>query len=131
MNNEPKPKLWTDYFRTYNWMSSFDKCMFFLRLLIILLAITMCILNATTGFTLPFSKIDCMWDGLHWLTESANDYFLENLMARNVLLISSSFIIDALLLNFAYRYIFWGKTWRPMLFICVFYILRILCQRVF
>ena len=122
---------WKTVFFNHNWRDSSSKLMFFCRSAVALTGLLVCTVNALTGFALPNDNISCMWDALHWATQPANDYFLENMEARNILIISSSLLIDLLLLNFIVRFSLWGNTWRPIMSMMSFYMLRMFCQGIF
>ena len=130
--NQPSTnQTWVDQFVMHNWETRRGKALFVCRLILIISALIFCIYNAATGLALPFGRVECMWDGLHWWTESANLYFQEHSTERDAIVIATSLIIDTLLFNFAYRYTLWGCTWRPFVFVMLFYGFRTFCQAIF
>lgn len=122
---------WKTRFLYNDWQNPLRKCMFTIRFILIVVVIGLCVANALTGIALPLYRVDCIWDGLHVATAPANEYFREHMTVRDVLITSSSMLIDVLLLHFSYRYVLWGHTWKPVLVLFCFYLLRGVTQAIF
>jgi hypothetical protein len=86
------------------------------------------IINSFTAAILPDKKTDCIYDALHNSTSSINSYFQTHVDERDILLICSSLLIDMLLLSFAFRFSVLGTTWRPIIWLIIFYMTRSVVQ---
>ena len=67
------------------------------------------------------------YDAVHAWTKKLNSYFLTHKKASNVLLISSSFIMDALVL-FIIVISIWGPSFRPFVALMVLFVFRQISQ---
>jgi len=123
---------WKEKFRYQNLSHTTSKLLFGIRLgFVSVLALGACA-NAITGVALPQESIEtCYWDALHEVSAPLNTYFAENAYARHSLLISSSMIVDFLLLSFAVRYVMFGKSCRELVFLVSFYGFRAVIQGLF
>lgn len=118
-------------FHMHNLINTKRKWMFSIRTLLTLIALATAIVNSTTAIGTPNNDIECMWDGLFALTSPLNVFFTNNTSLRHLLLIFSSSLIDFQYLFFCFRYIVWGDSARPLLFLAMFYLFRMLVQNVF
>jgi hypothetical protein len=118
--------IWVKEFLRENWQDKLSRGLFVVRIFMICAFGTVSVANAITGMVLPSASVDCIWDGFHEATAPINQFFRENDLYRNALLIFSSFLIDLLILNFAFYYILWGKSWRPVICLGSFYTFRAL-----
>lgn len=118
-------------FKEHNWKNSFTKWTFVARSLIIVFMVSMSIANAATGMVLPFTETECLWDGVFDATAGINHFLSENDTYRNALLIFSSLLIDTLMVTCAFRFMFFAKTWRSLMFLLSFYSFRGLIMGMF
>ena len=101
---------------------------FMVRCFIILVAITFISLNTVYGFALPGNNIDCMMDKIHDLTDGINKFFQKNVQARHALIIISSLFVDFLALFTSTHWACYGKSWRIIISLVLFYGFRALIQ---
>lgn len=111
-----------------SWEDGYNRRLFFIRLGLMSVTIIAVVVNALTGYAIQDQDITCMWDGLFVITSGINRYLAENDHARNSLMIISSLIVDSLLMVFVIRWVLFGNTWRPVIFLFVFYMSRGIIQ---
>lgn len=103
----------------------------FLRLFLILIGICFVFLNALYGFLFSKTSIDCIVDKTFIFTDDLNLFFSQHIGLRHSLLIFSSMCIDLALLSSCIMWIFFGRSWRLIFSLFVFYISRFLVQGLF
>ena len=101
---------------------------FFIRSFLIVIIITLISLNTVYGFALPKGNVKCMEDRIFMATESINKYFNHNVIERHFLIIVSSFCVDFIVLYMCVIWCFWGKSWRIIVSLFSFYMLRAIVQ---
>jgi len=87
--------------------------------------------NSLTNFAVVNEEPECIVDKLFDLTIGLNTYFKDNIAFRNALMITVALLLDLSIFLTSYCWIMYGKTWRPLLTLSMFYILRYICQSVF
>jgi len=117
-----------DKFIEFNFSSAHNKKIFLFRALFTFTLAMLAIINSYTAAILPDKKTDCIYDALHNSASSINSYFQTHVHDRDVLLICSSILIDMLLLSFAFRFSIFGTTWRPLIWLIIFYMSRCVVQ---
>ena len=120
-----------DSFISHNLKDNQRKCIFSTRAIFVTVALGTAIINSFTGMAIPLNNVDCMWDGLFELTEPINAFFVANNPSRHLLLIFSSFLIDLQYVYFCIHYMLWGKSARPLIFLSLFYLFRMMIQNIF
>jgi hypothetical protein len=118
-------------FKIINWEDSFNRKVFYFRLAAFSILVSLLLLNSYTGYLLPIRSPDCVWDAMFVYTEGMNKYLSENSEIKDCMITVSSLLIDILLIDFGIRWILFGTTWRPILFILLFYTSRALIQKIF
>lgn len=101
---------------------------FYVKLAIAIAGLTTIFLNTLFGFLFPHGNVECMEDRLFNASKPINDYFRENLIYRNGLLIVSSMCIDLSLIYTLTIWVLYGKSYRFLVSLCLFYGLRSLIQ---
>ena len=101
---------------------------FLIRSFIVLIAITFIALNTVYGFALPNTKINCIDDKIFNLTQGINAFFKENVSYRHALIILSSLFIDFSVIFTTIHWACFGKSWRIILALIIFYGFRMLIQ---
>jgi hypothetical protein len=104
---------------------------FMIRCFITILAITMLSLNSIFGFFLPHNNIDCLVDKVHILFGGINEYFHSHTTARHGLIIISSICVDFIALFTSIHWTCYGKSWRIMIGLILFYVFRSLIQVIY
>jgi len=87
--------------------------------------------NSLTNFAVVNDDPECIVDKLFDFTKGINLYFKENVFGRNILMITVAVLLDLSIFFTSYCWIMYGKTWRPLLSLAMFYILRLICQNLF
>lgn len=118
----------SEQFYRFNLADTHNKKIFFSRLFFTFTLAAFAIINAFTAVILSDTKTDCMYDALHNSTSSINSYFQNHALERSIMLIISSLLIDILLLTFAIRFATIGTTWRPIVWLVMFYMSRCVTQ---
>ena len=88
-------------------------------------------LNAIYGFALVQVKVDCIEDSTFKLTNHINNYFLKEEYLKNIMILITSLFLDLLVFLFGLFWFFKGQSWRPIIAIFKFYLLRIIANNVF
>ena len=80
------------------------------------------LLTAVFGSALlPMNDVDCCQDNLHLATKGINQYFREEVVTRNTLMIICSLMIDSIVIILFSNFIVKGTTWRIMIALALFY----------
>jgi hypothetical protein len=87
--------------------------------------------NSLTNFAVVNDDPECIVDKLFDMTVGLNTYFKDNVIQRNILMIVVALILDFSIFMTSYCWIMYGKTWRPLVSLGLFYILRCICQNLF
>ena len=87
--------------------------------------------NSLTNFAVVNEDPECIVDKLFDLTTGLNTYFKDNVTSRNILMITVALVLDLSIFLTSYCWIMYGKTWRPLLTLSMFYLLRLICQNLF
>ncbi len=88
-------------------------------------------LNTLFGFVLPSGNIDCVVDYTHKGTSSINQSLIDNPGLRKALMIISALALDVLFLIKIGYFIFKSKTWRLIVSIIAFFLIRSIAQVIF
>jgi hypothetical protein len=88
-------------------------------------------LNTLFGFVLPSGDIDCVVDYTHKGTSSINQSLQDNPGLRKALMIISALALDVLFLIKIGYFIFKSKTWRLIVSIIAFFLIRSIAQVIF
>jgi len=104
---------------------------FFLRLFLVVTLLTIISLNTVYGFASPHGNVKCIVDRLFIATENLNKFFNKSTSGRYILIILSSFCIDFAILYMAIVWSFWGKSWRIIISLVLFYMFRDFNQVIF
>ncbi len=84
----------------------------------------MIFINTIYGFLFPHGNVACMEDLLIENSKFVNDFFAANTQYRNFLLITASFCIDASVVYILVIWVSYGKSYRFLVTVSVFYGLR-------
>lgn len=114
-----------------NWANLRLKIMFIWRAVAVFTTISCGISNSIYGWAVQKAEVDCITDLGFSTTSSANEYFVENSSVRDNFLIIASVLSDFLFICFAFRFVFWGNTTRPIVFFILFYSLAGVVQLTF
>ena len=102
--------------------------LFFIRIFLIIFALSLVTLNTVYGFALPQGNLECFEDKLHIFTSDLNSFFLTHISSRNVLLIFSSLCVDISIVTMGVLWLLYGKSWRILVSMVFFYVLRAIVQ---
>jgi hypothetical protein len=100
----------------------------FIRGSLITVILTVVMLNSIYGFALPQGNVECILDKSFIYTEGINTYLKHNSYARHLLLIISSLFVDVIITVSFFTWVFYGKSWRLLISLLVFYTFRSLVQ---
>ena len=92
------------------------------------------LITICTFIELPAAHSDdhhCIVDRSFTYTENINKYLYQNPISRKILVIISSFLIDFSVLSLMYVWLIYGRCWRSIIIISLFYGLRGLCNSFF
>lgn len=89
------------------------------------------ICNTIYAFALPKSDVACILDKAMQVTSPVNEFFAQNTLYKNILLITSSILIDFVLLSSAAYWILCSRSWRFLIAILIFYAVRAIVQSTF
>lgn len=98
---------------------------------LIISVITILTLNTIYGFAMPKGEVACLDDRLFNLTASINAYFATHSLQKQILLATSSLLIDSLIVITAIHWVLYSKTWRLVLALIFFYLFRGIVQCLF
>jgi hypothetical protein len=96
----------------------------FFRSGIILIGLATLILNSIYGFAFPNGNPNCLTDELFEMTAGLNHYFSVNTRSRHILIAFSSLCVDFVILYMGIHWALYGKSYRPIVCLAVFYTLR-------
>jgi hypothetical protein len=102
-----------------------------LKLTIICTMLTLIFLNCIYGFGLPNDNVHCIEDKTHKFTENINKYLHENSLVADYITIVSSLFIDIIIVSICFYWALWSDSWRFMMSLFSFYILRSTVQCLF
>ncbi len=90
------------------------------------MSIMLCaLLTAVIGSAmLPMKDVDCCQDNVHLATKGINQYFREEVVTRNTLMIMCSLMIDSIVIILFSTFILKGTTWRIMIALALFYLVK-------
>lgn len=97
---------------------------FFIKLIIAFGGLLTIFINTIYGFLFPHGNVGCMEDLLFENSKFVNDFFAANTKYRNFMLITASFCIDASLIYILVIWVSYGKSYRFLVALSVFYGLR-------
>jgi hypothetical protein len=100
----------------------------FIRISLVIIALTMIITNSIYGYVLPKSEIACLLDNSFEFTSGINNYLHDHVGVKNALLITSSLCVDSLILIMFIYWCLWGKSWRIFVTLILFYGFRAIVQ---
>ena len=80
------------------------------------------------GAFLVADPIECIEDRVFDFTAGVNNFFAENKSAKFTFMIICGLMMDIMLLTQFYRFAMFGTSWRFLMCLGSFYILRFLCQ---
>lgn len=101
---------------------------FMIRCVLVAIAITLLSLNAIFGFLMPHYNINSIEDKAHIAFGGINEYFLSHNVARHALIITSSIFVDFISIATMVHWICYGKSWRLLVSLVLFYGFRSLVQ---
>lgn len=101
------------------------------RSVIVFISLVVVFLNTLFGFVLPQEKVECVIDYSHEKTSGINKALNDNETLRNALMITSALLMDVLFLSKIGFFILNSKTWRLIVSIIVFYLVRSIAQVIF
>lgn len=102
-----------------------------IRSTIVTVGLIVVFLNTLFGFVLPSGNIDCVIDYTHTGTSGINEALIKNDSLRRGLMITSALFLDILFLTKIGFFIFKSRTWRLIVSIIIFYLVRSLAQVMF
>ena len=103
----------------------------YIKTLLIVTVLSILALNTIYGFAMPKGEVACIDDKVFTLTSSLNSYFAVHKLQKNIMLITSSLLIDVLIIITALHWIAYSKTWRLPLSLVTFYLFRGIVQSMF
>ena len=83
--------------------------------------------NLTSSF-LPKHNVSCFEDKFAELTNSIYEFFSKHQAVNDGFIIANGILMDALVVVILFRFAFYGTSWRIMIALLLFYILRLLFQ---
>lgn len=101
------------------------------RLIIGVTAVIFIGLNSYMNLIIVADSPICIKDTSFTATVTLNKYMKENIEVRNLCLILSSLLLDITVILLAYAWIKYGKGWRPLFTLLLFYLLRYICNMIF
>ena len=104
---------------------------FWVRAAFVFFGLGFVIVNAVYGFVMPNSHVDCLLDKFFELTSGINKYLQDNVTPRHVIIATSSLFVDFVIVYMSLYWVIWGKSWRLVVSIFTFYMLRAAVQSVF
>lgn len=101
-----------------------------IRVVIVSIALIITFMNTLFNLLLAQGDINCIEDKAHLASTRINNYFAnpDNLVFKNALIIISALLLDTFLLLKLLFFILNSKSWRFIISISVFYILRLISQ---
>lgn len=120
-NNSQKDNSNAD--SSFHYQLDFD-VHFFIKLIIALGGLITIFVNTIYGFLFPHGDVPCMEDLLFENTKEINSFFASNSQYRNILLITSSFCLDLSLIYILTLWVSYGKSYRFLVSLSLFYALR-------
>ena len=112
------------------WLSS-PKVQLALRVVMILVAVIALSLASFAPGMLPEEHITWIKDEFFTHTESINQYFGDHPKVKNVFLIFCSLWMDITMVTGMVVFVIYGKTWRLPIALIMFYLLRMIIQKLF
>jgi hypothetical protein len=100
----------------------------FIRGALIITALLAIVLNSIYGYALPHGNVDCLLDKTFEATAGINEYLKDHKGVRNALLIFSSLCVDLMILSMFFYWFLWGRSWRIVFALIIFYAFRSLVQ---
>lgn len=100
----------------------------------ILIALVAAVALAAASFApgmLPAENIECIQDQFFITTESINKYFATHVEVKNWFLIVCSLFMDITMIVGIFMFVVRGKSWRLPIALIMFYLLRMLVQKLF
>jgi hypothetical protein len=97
---------------------------FFIKLIIALAGTLIIFINTIYGFLFPYGNVGCMEDLLFENTKTINHFFAANTKHRDFLLIIASLCIDISLIYMLVIWVSYGKSYRFIATLSIFYVLR-------
>jgi hypothetical protein len=91
---------------------------------LILLALVGIVLNSIFGYALPNSNVDCVQDYIQEGLSKGNDYFYNNPVTKNIILIASSLFIDFIMLALGLVFFLYSTSTRLILSLSTFYFFK-------
>ena len=118
-------------FSFHNLSNTRKKILLSLRVASIIIGMSAVLSSSIAGVGIPNENVECMKDTLFDLTAGLNSFFVSNDLARHILLIFSSSMIDFQYIYFCVHFLLWGKSGRPIVFLVIFYAFRAFIQGMF
>ena len=84
--------------------------------------------NTIYGFAIINGNISCITDFTFPITENWNKFFLDNPETKKRLILTSSLVIDIMVIYFGIIWALKGESWRPIVSMILFYTLRMTAQ---
>ena len=98
---------------------------------LVFIALVVVFLNTIFGFVLPSGNVDCVIDYTHKGTSSVNQALIDNVALRKALMILSALFLDIIFLTKIGYFIFRSRTWRLIVAIVLFFLVRSIAQVIF
>lgn len=89
------------------------------------------LINTCTGFVLPNSSVECVWDAVMNWSSSINNDMNEDTLTGNALKISSSVLLDVAIVTKFLHYIITNRSWVYFFSIALFYFNRMFGMMLF
>jgi hypothetical protein len=107
-----------------NWTDPYGRKIFIARLIAIFIMLSMIISNLFTSWGAQDTLVQCHQDWLFDISTPINEFFHEFTGYADALMIVSSLFIDVLFVNMIVKFILWGRSWKIVVTIIVFYCTR-------
>ncbi len=104
---------------------------FWIRAVLILCGLAFVMVNAVYGFVMPNTNVDCLLDKAFEITSGFNKYLQDNATPRHVIIAISSLCVDFVIVYMSIHWAFWGRSWRMVFAIVIFYMFRAAVQNIF
>lgn len=136
MEEDQKKNLLEDTQKEKNPTNDSNDCVqfnlwFWLRTMFVLAALSFVIVNAVYGFVMPNTNVDCLLDKTFEVTAGFNKYLQNNVFPRHIIIAISSLCVDFVIVYMSIHWALWGKTWRMIFSLAIFYMLRAAVQNIF
>jgi hypothetical protein len=98
---------------------------------LMIVALVVVVLNTIYGYVLPKTEVECIEDKTFSSTNNINEYFRNDLISTQMLLIISSLSVDLIMILLGVIWIVYGKTWRVFIALLLLYTTKLIIQLLF